>query len=122
MDKHYNFGIISDDNIVLFNETAHESVILTSDFLTDVTIEQNENGVIDISANRIIYDFYGHEHGYRIFEKDWQHTPHPKEIHEGKRWCFSKNKERFVYRGWVRTNEVEPIHYIFSKYKIEIYK
>lgn len=122
MDKHYKYGIINGDKIVLFNETIHEDTILTSDFLTDVTIEQTENGILDISANRIIYDFYGNKYGYRIFEKDWKHTPHPKEIHEGKRWWFSKKKERFVYHGWIRSNETEPMHYMFSKYKIEIYE
>ncbi len=29
--------------------------------------------------------------------------------------------KRFVYQGWVRTKETKPIHFIFNKFKIEIY-
>jgi len=121
MDRHYNWAIIDKNSncIQLFNNSVKEAAVLSNDFLKDVSVEIDNNGVLKIYANRIIYDLYFGE-GRRIFEKDWRHEPHHSEIHEGKRWPWSK-KERFVYNGWVKTAETEKIEYVMSKYKIEIY-
>lgn len=121
MDRHYNLAIVNKNSncIQLFNNSTKEAPVLSSDFLKDVNIEIDNNGVLKIYANRIIYDLYLGE-GRRIFEKDWQYEPHHSEIYEGKRWPWSK-KERFVYHGWVKRAETEKIEYVMSKYKIEIY-
>ena len=74
MDRHYNYAIIDKNSncIQLFNNSIKEATILSSDFLTNVSIEIDNNGVLRINANRIIYDLYLGE-GRRIFEKDWNH-------------------------------------------------
>lgn len=122
MNKHYNYGIITNENkVILFNETEQSAPIVSSDFLTDVNCNIDKNGVLQISAYRIIYDLYLCD-GYRIFKKYWKHTPHPKEIHEGRRFIWSREKEQFVYRGWVRSSETELVEYVMNNYRIEIYE
>lgn len=128
IDNFYKYAIITRDNIILFNESTHEGNISSSNFLVNVHVKF-EDDVLDITADEIIYDFYYNKnHGYKIYEKDWIHEPHPKCINKGKYWWekllgIGKEK-RFVYSGWVRTTETEPIHFIFNKFnkfKIEIY-
>ena len=123
MEATYNFGLINGNQILLFNETEHHANPFTSDFLVNVHIKIDDNsGVLTINAERIVFDYY--EYGYRIFEENWQHTPHNKEIHEGRKWWKALfhigNPEKFVYHGFVRTNETEPKQYIMSKYKLII--
>lgn len=124
VDNFYKYAIITRDNIILFNESEQEGNILSSNFLVNVHVNF-EDGVLDITADEIIYDFYSSIDGYKIYEKNWIHEPHPKCIHKGKYWwekLLGIGKERrFVYRGWVRTKETKPIHFIFNKFKIEIY-
>ncbi len=124
MEATYNYGLINEERILLFNETEHHANPLTTEFLKDVNVEINECGILTIEANRVCFDFYGSDYGYRIFEKNWKHTPHPKEIHKGRKWwkrLFNIGEpERFVYHGWVRTTETEPIRYIRNKYNIII--
>lgn len=117
-NNHYNFGIISDNNIILFNNGIHEFKCSNSDALIDVYVTI-ENGILEIKAKRVIYDLYDNA-GYRIFEDQWKHTPHQNEIHEGKKFPWSK-KKRFVYAGYVRTYENEPVELIMSNFKIKIY-
>lgn len=118
MDNHYNFGIITDNNIILFNNSMHNLQCSNSDALTDVYVTI-ENGILEIKAKCIIFDLYD-KGGYRIFEDQWKHTPHKSEIHEGKKFPWSK-KKRFVYAGYVRTYETEPVELIMSNFKIKIY-
>jgi len=125
MEATYNYGLIDEERILLFNETEHNANPLTTDFLLNVHIKIDDNsGVLTINAERIIFDYYGPDYDYRIFEENWKHTPHNKEIHEGKKWWKSLfnigEPERFVYQGFVRTNETEPIRYIRNKYNIII--
>ncbi len=119
--KRYDYGIISGDTIKLFNNSLIEYRLLHDDGLEDVNVEFCDNGVLKIDAKKIEYDFYSPSGGRRIFEEDWERTPHLKEIKEGKRHFWSKNKERYVNCGWVRTAETTPVQYIINKYKVEIY-
>lgn len=126
-EKDFKYGIIDGFSVMLFNETEHKATVSTSDFLINVKIKMENNGVINIQADRIIYDFYDPSRGRRIFEKDWIHQPHPRLIHEGKRWwkvlTGGKETERFVYSGYVRSTETESVQYILpiNKYTITIY-
>ena len=122
----YKYGIIKNDNtIVLFNETEHRATVSTSDFLQDVEVELSDDGLLSIKAKRIVYDFYYTDKSIfmRVFEDCWEHEPHPKLIKTGKRYFWSKKKERYVDVGWVRTTETENVTYIVSlnNYKIEIF-
>jgi len=121
MENHYEYGIISNNELVLFNNSTHEASLLHSDFLKDVNINVMENGVMEITAKKIEYDLYLPPNGRRVFEEDWQRTPHPKEIKEGKRYFWSKQKERYIHRGWVRTTESSPVNYILGNFKVTIY-
>ena len=120
-NKHYDYGIINGDTIKLFNNSIINIHPLNDVGLEDVNIEFCDNGLLKIDAKKIEYDFYMHYDGRRIFEENWQRTPHPKCIKEGKRHFWSKNKERYVTWGWVRTTETTPMQCILSKYKVEIY-
>lgn len=120
-NKHYDYGIINGDTIKLFNNSTLDIHPLHDEGLEDVSVEFCDNGLLKIDAKKIEYDFYSPSAGRRIFEEDWERTPHPKCIKEGKRYFWSKNKERYVYCGWVRTTETTPMQYILSKYKVEIY-
>ena len=122
----YKYGIIKNDNtIVLFNETEHRACVLTSVFLQDVEVKSSDYGLLTIKAKRIVYDFYCTDNTIfmRVFEDCWEHEPHPKQIKTGKRYFWSKKKERYVDAGWVRTTETENVTYIVSvnNYKIEIF-
>ena len=124
IDNFYKYAIATSDNIILFNESEQEGDILSSNFLINVHVKFDD-GILDITADEIIYDFYGSDYDYKIYEKNWIHEPHPKYINKGRYWWekllgIGKEK-RFVYHGWVRTKETKPIHFIFNKFKIEIY-
>lgn len=121
MQENYKYGLLSDTTLILFNDTEHRANPLNTDFLEDVKIQINDNGCLEITAKRIIFDFYLHSDGRRIFEKSWIHQPHKREIHEGRRWWWSRKKERFVRNGFVRTTETENVHYVLTIYKIEIF-
>ena len=121
MTQHYNYAIINGSTVKLFNNSIIDFSPLHDDALEDVNVELCDNGLLKIDAKRIEYDFYLHSDGRRVFEEDWERTPHPKCIKEGKRHFWSKNKERYVNFGWVRTIETVPMKYIISKYKLEIY-
>lgn len=121
MTQHYNYAIINGSTVKLFNKSIIDFSPLHDDALEDVNVELCDNGLLKIDAKRIEYDFYLHSDGRRVFEEDWERTPHPKCIKEGKRHFWSKNKERYVNFGWVRTIETVPMKYIISKYKLEIY-
>ena len=121
MTQHYNYAIINGSTVKLFNKSIIDFSPLHDDALEDVDVELCDNGLLKIDAKRIEYDFYLHSDGRRVFEEDWERTPHPKCIKEGKRHFWSKNKERYVNFGWVRTIETVPMKYIISKYKLEIY-
>ena len=121
MTQHYNYAIINGSTVKLFNNSIFDFSPLHDDALEDVNLELCDNGLLKIDAKRIEYDFYLHSDGRRVFEEDWERTPHPKCIKEGKRHFWSKNKERYVNCGWVRTIETVPMKYIISKYKLEIY-
>lgn len=120
MDKHYNYGVIEGNTITLFNDSTITRSLLYSDFLKDVSVEISDTGILYISANKLEYDLY--MCGSRIFEDEWKRTPDPKLIKEGKRYIWSRNKEKYVNGGWVRTTERTPIKYVFNNYKIEILK
>ena len=120
-NKHYDYGIINGGTIKLFNNSIMDIHPFDDEGLEDVNVELCDNGVLKIDAKKIEYDFYFHSDGIRIFEEDWRRTPHPKCIKEGKRHFWSKNKERYVNCGWVRTTETTPVQYILNKYKVEIY-
>ncbi len=122
MEKNYKYGLLSGTTLILFNDTEHRANPLNTEFLEDVKIQIKDNGCLEITARRIIFDFYSFSDG-RIFEKYWQRQPHPKEIHEGKRWWWSRKKERFVNakNGSVRTTETVNVHYVLTIYKIEIF-
>ena len=107
--KHYNYGIINGDTVKLFNSSTIDIHPLHDVGLEDVTIEYNDNGILHISAKKIEYDFYFRSDGRRIFEKDWQRTPHREEIKEGKRHFWSKKKERNVKCGWAWRKENNSI-------------
>jgi len=122
----YKYGIIKNDNtIVLFNETEHRACVSTSDFLQDVEVKSSDYGLLTIKAKRIVYDFYCTDNTIfmRVFEDCWKHEPNPKQIKTGKRYFWSKKKERYVDAGWCRTTETENVTYIVSvnNYKIEIF-
>lgn len=119
--KHYDYGIIEGDTVKLFNNSTIGIYPLYDETLEDVNVEFCDNGVLKIDAKRIEYDFYFHSNGRRIFEEDWKSPPHPKHIKEGKRHFWSKNKEKYVTHGWVRTTETTPMQYILNKYKVEAY-
>ncbi len=119
--KHYNYGIINGDTVKLFNNSTIDIHPLHDVALEDVTIEFDDNGTLHIDAKRIEYDLYFRSDGRRIFEKDWQRTPHRKEIKEGKRHFWSKKMERYINCGWVRIAETTSMQYILSKCKVEIY-
>jgi len=121
--KHYNYGIINDDTVKLFDNYSTIDIHPLYDVgLEDVTIEYDDNGILHINAKKIEYDFYFmHSYGRRIFEEDWERTPHREEIKEGKRHFWSKKMERYINCGWVRTTETTSMQYILSKYKVEIY-
>lgn len=121
MTEHYNYAIINGSTVKLFNDSIIDVHPLHDVALEDVNVQFCDNGLLKIDAKRIEYDFYLHSDGRRIFEEDWERTPHPKCIKEGKRHFWSKNKERYVKFGWVRTIETVPMQYIISKYKVEIY-
>lgn len=121
MTQHYNYAIINGSTVKVFNNSIIDFSPLHDDALEDVDVELCDNGLLKIDAKRIEYDFYLHSDGRRVFEEDWERTPHPKCIKEGKRHFWSKNKERYVNFGWVRTIETVPMKYIISKYKLEIY-
>ena len=110
---------MSGTTLVLFNDTEHRANPLNTDFLEDVKIQINDHGCLEITAKRIIFDFYSFS-DRKIFEKYWQSQPHQKEIHEGKRWWWSRKKERFVKtnNGFVKTAKTKNIQYIFNTYKI----
>lgn len=119
--KHYNYGIMNGDTVKLFNDSIIDFRPLDDVALEDVYVEFTYNGLLKIDAKRVEYDFYLHTDGRRIFEEDWIRPPHPKCIKEGKRHFWSKNKEKYVTYGWVRTTETTPMQYILNKYKLEIY-
>ena len=119
--KHYDYGIIDGSTIKLFNNSTIDIHPSYDVALEDVNVEFCDNGVLNIDAKKIEYDFYDRSYGRRIFEEDWQRTPHPKCIKEGKRHFWSKKKERYVNWGWVRTTETTPVQYALNKYKVEIY-
>lgn len=121
MENHYEYGIISNNELVLFNNSIQDASLLHSDFLKDVNVNVMENGVLEVTAKKIEYDFYNHLYGRRIFEEDWQRTPHPKEIKEGKRHFWSNQKERYIHRGWIRTTELVPVNYMLGNFKVTIY-
>lgn len=120
-NKHYACGIVNGDTIKLFNNSIMDIYPNHDDCLVDVNVEFCDNGLLKIDAKKIEYDFYMRSDGRGVFEEDWQRTPRPECIMEGKRHFWSKNKERYVNFGWVRTMETTPIQYILSKYKVEIY-
>ena len=124
MDKHYEYGIISSNgNLILFNDSVQEASLFTSEFLKDVNVTIRANGILEIHAYRIEYDFYSHSDSTdfrRVFEESWRRTPHPKCIKEGKRHFWSRKKERYVNNGWVRTTETTPVEFVLNKYKIDI--
>lgn len=118
MEENYKYGLLSGTTLILFNDTEHRANPLNTDFLEDVKIQINGHGCLEITAKRIIFDFYSFRDGRRIFEEHWQSQPHQKEIHKGKRWWWSRKKERFVNNGFVRTTKTENIQYVLNTYKI----
>jgi hypothetical protein len=122
MEKHFNWGLVSDSNIKLFNNSKLHSTVLGTDFLKDVDVKIDDNGVLNIKAKKILFDFYRPFNSRcLVFEEDWQRKPHPSEIFEKKRHFWSRKKEKCVSGGFVKTIETEPIEYFFNKFKIEIY-
>ena len=65
IDNFYKYAIITRDNIILFNESEQEGNVLSSNFLINVHVKFDD-GVLDITADEIIYDFYGLNDGYKI--------------------------------------------------------
>lgn len=118
MDKKYNFGIIKNDYIILFNKSTVTGTVTTDDFIEDVSINLTDNEILTISGQRIEYDYYPDYN--RIFEDEWKNTPDNKLIKEGKRHFWSSKKERYVNRGWVRTTKRTPVTYILNNYKLKI--
>ncbi len=127
MDKIYKTAVITKDNeVMLFNQSEPSQLLITSDLLTDVHVKYNQNGILEIEGNSVIFDFY-YTSSYgrsRVYEKDWENPPHPNYIHEGKPWWKSLfntgEKERFVYSGWVMTTKTKPVHYVFNNFKLTI--
>lgn len=125
--SHYKYGIVHTDKITLFNDTDHYGKITSSDFLRDVDVclDYLDNGILFMNAKKIVYAFYVPEKSFcgRVFESDWEHEPHPKLIHTGKRHFWSRKRERFVYSGWNRTTEEVNITIAvnLNTYKIEIF-
>ena len=93
-----------------------------TDFLKDVDVKIDDNGVLNIKAKKILFDFYS-PFNYRclVFEEDWKRKPHQSEIFEKKRHFWSRKKEKCVNAGFVKTIETEPIEYCLSHFKVEIY-
>lgn len=119
--RYFNYGIISGDTVTLYNESEMSVFPSSDDELVDVDVEFCENGLLNINAKKIQYDFYSCFDGSRIFEEDWRNTPLPKEIKKGKRSFWSKKEESYVDCGWVKTTKTTQIQYILSKYKVKIY-
>lgn len=119
--KHYDYGVISDDTVKLFNESDVSIYPPSDDALVDVDVEFCVNGLLKIDAKKIKYDYYSCLGESRIFEEDWENVPHPKCIKKGKRHFWSKKEELYVDCGWVRTIETTKIQYILNKYKVKIY-
>lgn len=114
MNKHYKYAIVEGTNITIFNESVVTSTILTSDFLVDVDVSLDANGLLNLSGKRIIYDFY--DSGV-VYEDEWEHEPEKKLIRERRR--LFGGTIRYVRGGWVRTIERENVSYIFSGFKIK---
>ena len=125
--SHYEYGIVHTDKVTLFNETEHYGKISSSDFLRDVDVclDYLDNGILIMKAKKIVYDFYSLEKSFcgRVFESDWEHEPDSKLIHTGKRYFWSRKRERFVFSGWNRTTEEVNITIAvnLNTYKIEIF-
>jgi hypothetical protein len=119
---HFNFGIICDDKIILYdNEEDYSSRISNSTFLVNVDAELCRHNVLSLQGDKILYDLYiGCKR--RVFEKDWEHQPHESEIHEGKKYFWSKNKSKYVNSGWVKRADKEHISVVLINYKITIIK
>lgn len=118
IDKHYKCALIEGSNIKLFNESTVKFTVLTTDALENVDVEIDNNGILSIEADRIIY-FYTPT---ILWEDEWKEEPaEPKLIKEGKRYWFSKKVKRYVEKGWIRTTKRERVKYIMNNnYKIEI--
>jgi len=116
IDKHYRYALIEGSNIKLFNESTVNFTVLTTDALENVDVEIDDNGILSIEADRIIY-FYTTT---KLWEDEWEKEPEPKLIKEGKRYWFSKKVKRYVEKGWIRTAKREKVKYIMNNYKIEI--
>lgn len=119
---HFNFGIICDDKIILYdNEEDYSSRISNSTFLVNVDVELCRHNVLSLQGDKVLYDLYiGCKR--RVFEKDWEHQPHESEIHEGKKYFWSKNKSKYVNSGWVKRADKEHISVVLINYKIIIIK
>ena len=117
--KTYKFGVLDGTTLKLYENrpTVFPSFEIS---LENVKIDFRDNGILNIEADKILYDLY---HGYKVYENEWINQPHIREIHEGIRWWKKlfgiKKKERFVYGGWVRANKVEKVRYSLNNFKIE---
>ena len=114
MNKHYEYAIVEGSNIILFNESVVTGNISTSDFVIDVDVLVDANGLLHLSGKRIIYDFYT---SGVVYEDEWEHEPEKKLIRERRR--LFRGIIRYVRGGWVRTVERENVSYIFSGFKIK---
>lgn len=125
IDGKYKNGIIVKNKILLWNKGERPVHPLTDDALTNVNVKLCENGVLYIEADRVIFELYSpYSYGHKVYEKNWQHTPHPSEIHTGRPWwkkMFNIGEDKkYVHCGWVRTAKTEPVRIMFSHYQIEV--
>jgi hypothetical protein len=116
LDKHYNWALIEDSNIKLFNNSTLNFSVLSTDALEDVSVEIDDKGVLCIEAKKIIYFFTS----TKLWEDEWKKEPDPKLIKEERLSWFSTKVRRYVESGWIRTIEREKVKYIMTNYKIEI--
>lgn len=116
---HFNFGIICDDKIILYdNEEDYSSRISNSTFLVNVDVELCRHNIVSLQGDKILYDLYIGRR--RVFENDWKYQPHESEIQEGKKYFWSKKKSKYVNSGWVVRADKEHISVILINYKITI--
>ena len=116
----YRYGIIEGNQITLFNDSDVSFRPLTANALENVSFSIDDKEILHLQADLVKYDLYFQ--GGKIWENEWESTPHPKEIKEGKKHWWSKKTSRYVRGPWVRTIEKEHISYLMSNFKIEIKK
>jgi hypothetical protein len=118
MNKNYNFCIIKNNEIILYNDSYFNLDVVQDNALIDVTCEFNDKNNLIISGTPLIFEY--------AFEKtdisELEHSPCKKYIKHYEPTKFFKLwgcKPYDYVKGWWAYTGTE-VKYIFNQYKIKI--